>query len=127
MMFLAVVCVATRGPERLRRSGVTQSDVDGTILAPCVYREATALKDLSIGRLSRGPVRGRMPQDAGQVSSERMTAAAFRVLNSASVIRFRPLHLLIRQPGRIVNCNQAVEIDCPPRFTTAPIQNGVIT
>ena len=45
MMFLAVVCVATRDPERLRRSGVAQSGVDGTILAPVVYREATALKD----------------------------------------------------------------------------------
>ena len=37
-----------------------------------------------------------------------MAAAAFRVLNSASVIRFRPLHLPIRQLGRMVHFNQAV-------------------
>jgi hypothetical protein len=29
--------------------------VADSIFAPCVYREAAALKDLSIGRLSRGP------------------------------------------------------------------------
>ena len=36
---------ATRGPERLQRSGVARGDVDDTILAPYVYREAAALKD----------------------------------------------------------------------------------
>ena len=68
------------------------------------------------------PERRKMPV---RVSSERMMAAAFRVLNSASVIRFRSLHLLIRQPGRMVNCNRAVEVDCRP-LTVASILNGVI-
>jgi hypothetical protein len=62
-----------------------------------------------------------------RVSIERMMAAAFGVLNSALVIRFRSLRLLIRQPGRIMNCNRVVEIDCAPGFTVASIQNGVIT
>jgi hypothetical protein len=71
------------------------------------------------------PERRKMPV---RVSSERMTAAAFRVLNSASVIRFRSLHLLIGQPWKDgERCNRAVEVDCPPGFTTASIQNRVIT
>jgi hypothetical protein len=46
MMFLVVACVAaTSGPERVRRSEVAASDVDDTILAPYVYREAAELKD----------------------------------------------------------------------------------
>ena len=69
------------------------------------------------------PERRKMPV---RVSSERMAAAALRVLNSASVIRLQSLHLLIRQPGRIMNCNRVVEIDCAPGFTVASIQNGVI-
>jgi hypothetical protein len=105
--------------------------VDDTILAPYVYRETAALKDLSIGRFERtsaapslfGPERRKMRV---RVSSERMRAAAFRVLNSASVIRFRSLHLLIRQPWKDgEHCNRAVEVDCPPGFTAASIQNGV--
>jgi hypothetical protein len=69
------------------------------------------------------PERRKMPV---RVSGERMAAAAFRVLNSASVIRFRSFRLLIRQPGGMENCNRAVEVDCPPGFTAASIQNGAI-
>ena len=54
-----------------------------------------------------------------------MGAAAFEVFNSASVIRFQSLHLRIRQPVRVVNCNRAVEIDCAHGFTVSSIQNGV--
>jgi hypothetical protein len=54
-----------------------------------------------------------------------MAAAAFRVLNSASVMRFRPLHLPIRQLGRMVNFNRAVEVDCRP-LAVASILNGVM-
>jgi hypothetical protein len=56
-----------------------------------------------------------------------MAAAAFRVLNSASVIRFRSFRLLIRQPSKDgEHCNRAVEIDCARGFTVSSIQNGVI-
>jgi hypothetical protein len=69
------------------------------------------------------PERRKMPV---RVSSERMAAAALRVLNSASVIRLRSFRLLIRQPWKDgEHCNRAVQVDCPPGFTAASIQNGV--
>src|ERR1700722_5402831 len=74
---------ATRGPERVRRSEVAGSDVDDTILAPYVYRETAALKDLSIGRLSRGPQLRQAcsrpnAEDAGQSQQRKDEGGSFQ-------------------------------------------------
>src|SRR5271165_1024786 len=63
-------------PSRLWRSGITQSDVDDSALAPCVHREAASLKDLERRKVAREDLRHQFAQacltrDRHEVSQQR--------------------------------------------------------
>ena len=69
------------------------------------------------------PERRKMPV---RVSSERMSGGSFQGPQFGVGDPFPVPPLLIRQPWKDgEHCNRAVEVDCPPGFTAASIQNGV--
>jgi hypothetical protein len=87
--------------------------------ALCLSRDRRAQRPLALEGCREDlscpePVRARTPQDAGQ-GQQRKDEGGSWVLNSASVIRFRSLHLLIRQPWKDgEHCNRAVGLIARP-------------
>ena len=126
-MFLVVACVARPAAP----SASAGSDVYDSILGPCVYREATALKDpqRAVERTPAAlslfaPERRKMPV---RLSRRKDEGSSFQGPQFDVGDPFPLLHLLIRQLWKDgEHCNRAVEVDCSPGFTAASIKNGVI-